>query len=288
MGVKTLTQILAPAIGQPWAVGAYDVVNIAMIEGVLDAAVEDRAPIIFLVYPNSVPVNYFRSFAEFIRREAAYRDVDTAIMLDHGNSFAQVKAAIDAKFTGVMIDASTLSFEENVALTSKIVQYAHKHNVSVEAELGHVGEGNDGLSTESRREQFTDVARVCEFIEYTKVDALAISIGTAHGVYHFKPNLDVELLQRIRSQTNIGLVLHGSSGTPEDQIKAAIKTGIDKLNVYTDIRVHVLNEIGKLLKTQPAAELDIVDIDNVIRNKTKEIVQDKNKLFGSTGIGPIA
>lgn len=283
MGLHSMAQVLSPAIKQPWAVGAYDVVNLAMVEGVLAAAETDLAPVLILVYPHSVPSHYFKPLANFVREESQRRNVQTAIVLDHGSSIDQIRLAIDAGFTGVMIDASALPFEDNIVRTSEVVQFAKKNGVSVEAELGHVGEGDDGLSAENRRAMFTDADQVREFAERTQVDALAISIGTAHGVYHFEPELDIERLKQIREQVDIALVLHGSSGTPEAQLQKAIGAGIDKINVYTDIRLKVMQEIHTLLTLKAADKLDIIDLDSMTRIFTQEVVRQKNLLFGSVG-----
>lgn len=283
MGLISLSQILSPAINQPWAVGAYDVVNIAMCDGVINAANQEKAPTILLIYPKSVPEKYFSTFCNYIKAEADHLAVDLAIVLDHGTSINSIKLAIDIGFTGVMFDGSMLPFEENIAATSEVVRYAHPRGVSVEAELGHVGEGFEVISPSLREKLYTDPSKVVEFVEKTNVDALAISIGTAHGVYHFEPELDINRLVKIRKQVEIALVLHGSSGTPEDQIKAAIETGIDKVNVYTDIRLSIVNRIKELINSPEYIDFDVIDIDKIIKETTEQVVKNKNHLFGSTG-----
>jgi len=283
MSIHSLAGILQPAIGHPWAVGAYDVVSLAMCEGVIQAAVENQAPVIFLIYPSSVESRLFRPLQQFIQKESNEYHIPTSVVLDHGSSIAQIKSALESGFSGVMIDGSSLPFEENVRLVKEVVSMAHPLGVSVEAELGHVGEGNAILSYKMRKEKFTDVDLVEEFVNRTGIDALAIAIGTAHGVYHFEPELDILRLQEIRARVDTALVLHGSSGTPESQLTAAVHNGIDKVNVYTDIRLKVMGEIKNYMAAVDLEKADMTNIDEIIKLQTTAIVKDKNQLFGSVG-----
>lgn len=281
MSLLTVSEILQPCIKQDWAVGAYDVVDIPMCQGVLSAAEIDKAPVILMVYPKSVSANQFKPLVDFIKHEVHKRGVVAAVALDHCTDLELIRYSIDMGFTGVMIDGSMLSFEENLRLSKKVVELAAPYNVSVEAELGHVGEGDELLTDQLRSSLFTSPSQAKEFIDSSGIDELAIAIGTAHGVYKFEPNLDLELLKEIRSVTDVGLVLHGSSGTPENQLISAIKTGIDKLNVYTDIRLEVIKDIDNLLKENEVLELDIIDLHKVVRESTCRVVREKNALFNS-------
>ena len=282
MAMLTLAEILAPSVNKGWGVGAYDTANLATTYGILDAAEADKAPVIIMIYPAMISPEYYRTFAAFIKEEVKRRGVTASLILDHGPSLVEVEAALDAGFTGVMIDASSLPFDENAALSKKVVDMAHKVGVSVEAELGHVGLGTDVLPEDRRKELYTRIEDAKLFVEKTGVDALAVAIGTAHGVYKFEPHLDFERLAAIRKEIDIPLVLHGSSGTPEDQLVKAVSLGINKINVYSDIRVEVLKEVKPLMDT-PIDSLDISNIDAATRNAAKKIVQTKNHLFGSVG-----
>lgn len=283
MTLLTVSEILKPSIYQGWGVGGYDVVDIALCQGVLDAALEDQAPVIFLIYPASVPVESYINFFTYLKREIERCDVTAAIALDHGTTMHQIEAALNAGFTGVMIDASRYPLEQNIAMTKKVVDLAHQFGASVEAELGHVGEGSDILPPDLMKSMYTRVEDARRFVDETDVDALAVAIGTAHGLYKFAPQLDFERLAKLRSELDIPLVLHGSSGTPVDQLAKAVKLGINKINVYTDIRMRVLSGIRTKVISEHIEQYDIVDLDNIIRKETKNVVQEKNTLFKSVG-----
>ncbi len=280
MAMLGLSEILQPSVRKGWGIGAYDTPNLATTYGILDAAEADKAPVIILIYPAMIPPEYYPTYAAFIKAEVKRRNVNAALVLDHGPSIKEVEAALAAGFTGVMIDSSSKPFDENVAITKKVVEMAHKQGVTVEAELGHVGVGLDVLPEEQMKALYTRVEEAKKFVDLTGVDALAVAIGTAHGLYKFEPHLDFERLAAIRDEIDVPLVLHGSSGTPEDQIAKAVKLGINKINVYTDIRMAVLKQVQPLA-AQPCEKFDITDIDNLTRKVTKDIVQQKNALFGS-------
>ena len=283
MTLLTVSEILKPSVYQGWGVGGYDVVDMSLCQGVLDAALEDQAPVIFLIYPVSVPMESYINFVTYLKREIERCGVTAAIALDHGTTMHQIEAALNAGFTGVMIDASKYPLEQNIAMTKKVVDLAHQFGASVEAELGHVGEGSDILPPDLMKSMYTRVEDARRFVDETGVDALAVAIGTAHGLYKFAPQLDFERLAKLRSELDIPLVLHGSSGTPNDQLAKAVKLGINKINVYTDIRMRVLSSIQAKVVSEHIEQYDIVDLDNIIRRETKKVVQEKNTLFKSVG-----
>jgi len=282
MTLLKMAEILKPSVRNGWAVGGYDTSNLAVTYGILDAAEADNAPIIIMIYPGMTPPEYFATFAAFINKEVERRNVKAALILDHGQSISQVEYALAAGFSGVMIDASQQPLEKNIEISKKVVQMAHKLGVSVEAELGHVGLGSDVLPEDQMKALYTPVEDAERFVSETGVDALAVAIGTAHGLYKFKPQLDFERLVALRNSVDIPLVMHGSSGTPEDQIAEAVKLGINKINVYTDIRMAVLKQI-QLKAINPIETYDIPDLDEIMRSATKQLVHEKNTLFNAVG-----
>jgi len=198
--------------------------------------------------------------------------------LDHATSLDQIKAAVDNGFTSVMIDGSKLPFEENARVTKEAVDVAQPHGVSVEGELGHVG-GMDLDATECADSVLTEPDEVTRFVEATGVDALAISIGTSHGVYRSLPTLSIDRLKQLNEISRVPLVLHGGSGTPDDQIQDSVRNGICKLNIYADCRI----AMGRGLK-QAAAELPREDpvpeqLFGPIKRGVSEVVAEKTRLL---------
>ena len=185
--------------------------------------------------------------------------------LDHGEDFNFVRTAIDLGFTSVMIDASELPFEENIKLTSKVVQYAHKNNVTVEAELGHVGANENFESHNVKNSIYTEAKDVVEFVERTNVDSLAISIGTAHGAYEGTPDINFQRLKEINEKTNIPLVLHGGSSSGDSNLAKCSRNGITKINIFTDF---LNNAYDNILENKPANYLELKELANMSMEAT--------------------
>lgn len=287
MALLTVSEILQPSVRKGWAIGAYDVTDLSMAQGVLDAAEVDDSPVILMIYPAFVPMEKYHIYVSFLKQEIIMRNVTAAIALDHACCIEEAEAGIMAGFTGVMIDSSQEAFEKNVEITKDIVEKAHSKGISVESELGYVGLGSEILTDDELKARYTNVDDAQFYIEQTGVDALAVAIGTAHGPYKFSPQLDFVRLKQLREILDVPLVLHGSSGTPDDQIREAVSLGINKINVYTDIRLAVLNNIENKVKSSKIESYDIPDILNIIRATTSEVVSQKNELFGSVGKGSL-
>jgi ketose-bisphosphate aldolase len=196
-----------------------------------------RAPAMVAIYASTMDHPNARALTAYIRARAEDSSVPVSLMLDHGRSFEECIRAIHYGFTDVMYDGSKLSFEENVETTRAVVRAAHAVGVPVEAELGHVGRGADYEDLEVRRQGYTNPDDAVRFVEQTGVDFLAVAIGTAHGLYRSEPQLDMELLSEIRARVEVPLVLHGGSGVTEGQFREAIRRGISKINVATDLYV---------------------------------------------------
>lgn len=309
MALVTTKDMFAKALKADYAVGAFNVNNMEIIQGIVSAAKEEQAPLILQVSAGAR--KYARPAYLLKLVEAAILDtgLDIALHLDHGEDFEICKKCVDDGFTSVMIDGSKHSFEENIALTKQVVEYAHAHGVSVEAELGKLAGVEDNIKVDARSATFTDPDEAAEFVERTGVDSLAIAIGTSHGAYKFKgePYLDFERLQKIHSLIpDTPLVLHGAStvlpefvercnqyggeipgaqGVPEDMITTATKYGICKVNIDTDLRLAMTAEIRRHLIEHPsdfdprkylAPARDA--IQSMVQHKIKNVLNASNRL----------
>ena len=300
MALITSKEMFEKALKSDYAVGAFNVNNMEIIQGIVDAAKEENAPLILQVSAGA------RKYARpaYLRKyvEAAIEDtgLDIVLHLDHGEDFEICKQCIDGGFTSVMIDGSKHEFEENIRLTKEVVDYAHAHGVVVEAELGKLAGVEDNIKVDARSATFTDPAEAKEFVERTGVDSLAIAIGTSHGAYKFKgePYLDFERLKEINKLLpQTPLVLHGAStvlpefvkkcneyggnipgaqGVPEEMIREAAKYGICKVNIDTDLRLAMTAEIRKFLIESPQ-EFDPRKYLGPARDAIQKMVQHKIK-----------
>ena len=268
--------MFAKALKSDYAVGAFNVNNMEIIQGIVEAAQQENAPLILQVYAGA------RKYAKpaYLTKlvEAAILDtgVDICLHLDHGEDFDICKKCVDDGFTSVMIDGSKHPFEENIRITKEVVEYAHAHGVVVEAELGKLAGVEDAVNVSARDATFTVPEEAAEFVQKTGVDSLAVAIGTSHGAYKFKgdPYLDFDRLREINKLIpDTPLVLHGAStvlpefvakcneyggdipgaqGVPEEMIREAAKYGVCKVNIDTDLRLAMTAEIRKYMVEHPA------------------------------------
>jgi len=265
----TLKQILEKANGHGYAVGAFSARYTPFVTAILRAAEATQSPVIIQLA--QIELQWYEltlaAFAEqfWAQLDTVKPTVPVCLHLDHTQSFDVITEAIALGFTSVMIDASTQELEGNIATTRQVVDYAHARGVSVEAELGRIGT-TDYIETANDEELYTDPDEAKYFVDQTQVDALAVSVGTAHGQYLVKqPTIDLPRIQAIRDRTPVLLVLHGGSGTPADQIHNAIclpKGGVSKVNVATDLELALLAELGRTerltdagLRALPAADI---------------------------------
>ena len=277
-----LATLLRDARRHRYAVPAFDCTEDVLVRTILETAEARQSPVILMCLDMDLAGNGFAYLPGLIKLAAAHHTVPVALHLDHAKDLNLIARAIDAGFTSVMIDGSELPFEENVRLTRGAVELAHPRGVSVEAELGHVA-GSDLASTHCSDSVLTEPRDVMRFVDRTGVDALAVSIGTAHGVYQSLPNLDIPRLQQLDAASPVPLVLHGGSGTPETQLRAAIQHGICKINIYADVRV----AMGRGLKTAAEAlrRPDPLpgDIFGPIQREVAHVVAEKIDLLGAAG-----
>ena len=298
MALITSKDMFAKALNSDYAIGAFNVNNMEIIQGIMEGAQAENASVILQV---SAGARKYAKPAYLVKLvEAAIIDtgVDVCLHLDHGADFEICKDCVDNGFTSVMIDGSKYPFEENLALTKQVVEYAHAHGVVVEAELGKLAGIEDDVNVDARSATFTDPAEAQEFVERTGVDSLAVAIGTSHGAYKFKgtPYLDFERLEEIHKLIpDTPLVLHGAStvlpefvekcnqyggkipgaqGVPEDMITEAAKHGVCKVNIDTDVRLAMTAEIRKFLIEHPE-EFDPRKYLGPARDAIRDMVQHK-------------
>ena len=242
MPMATLREVLANTREQHFAVGAFDAMDHAFAEGILAAAEEAQTPVILAA--GDFPGPDYANFIPYLVDRISRTSVPVCLHFDHGGSYEACARAIRAGFSSVMIDGSALPYAENIALTKRVVEMAHACHVDVEGEIGHVG-ANAG-SVESRRDNtlFTEPESAAEYLDQTGVDALAVAIGTAHGVYKETPKIDFDRLLAIRSLVSVPLVMHGASGLSDEDFRRAIQNGMCKINAYTNLTLAVTSKIA--------------------------------------------
>lgn len=235
--LMNMQDLLAVAHTNRFAVPAFNVSSNMLLKGVMEASEEKQSPLILAIHPDEL--SFVRpSFMKAVIEEAIQATIPVCVHLDHGSSIEQIVQALRCGFTSVMMDASSLSLAENIAICKQVVALAHAVNVSVEGELGTIG--TTGPEAEAGAEEiiYTNPDDAVAFVEATGVDALAVAIGTAHGIYpkDKTPELKLDLLKEIAARVDIPLVLHGGSANPEDEIVAAVRLGINKINISSDIK----------------------------------------------------
>lgn len=281
MPLYPMARLLAEAQRAGYAVGAFNAHSLDMIPAIVAAAEIERSPLILEFSPGSLKFAGTRNIAALVKDLAARSELPIALHLDHGDRFEQVVECIQAGFTSVMIDASRLPFEENIALTVRVVEAAKVAGVTVESELGHVGGAEDDTSAAERSHFYTDPAMAAEFVRRTGIDCLAIAIGTAHGFYSWEPQLDFERLAQIRHALSVPLVLHGASDLPEEQVRKAVRGGVQKINIATDLKAPWAAAVRQVLSD--AGEIDPRKILAPANAAVRAVVQQKMRLFGCSG-----
>ena len=283
MVLYTGKSILDIANQNNFAIPAFNISDWAMFLGVMDISEEKNAPVIIAIHPDEVS-HVTTDLIVAIRERAHRSPVPVAIHWDHGGTYEQMITAIQAGFTSVMIDASLLPFDENVALTRKVVEAAHAVGIQVEGELGTIG-ANDSYGESGAAEIiYTNVDDAVRFVEETGVDSLAIAIGTSHGLYpsEKKPELRHDLLEQIKAAVKIPLVLHGGSGNPDAELARAVSLGINKINISSDIKVSYHNRMREILGTdERLREPNAIQPEPIAALKVT--AAEKIDLFGATG-----
>ncbi len=281
MALVTTKELMLDAQKNHYAIGAFNAENMEMVQAIIAAAEVLRAPVIVQTTPGTLKYASPAMFYANVAAAAAEATVPVVMHLDHGSSFELAMKAFRAGYTSIMIDGSHSVFEENIAITKSVVAACHSAGVPVEAELGKVGGKEDDLDG-GMGNGYTDPAEAAEFVERTGVDSLAVAIGTAHGVYKGTPKLDVDRLSEIRKVVSIPLVLHGTSGVPDDAVRECIARGMCKVNYATDLRIAFSAGLKEYLAKDPDA-FDPKKYNAVGREKVKEYVKSKILVCGSNG-----
>ena len=281
MALVSMKDMLIKAKAEKYAVGQFNINNLEFTQAILQAAQAENSPVILGVSEGAG--KYMGGFVSVVYMvkgliESYNITVPVAIHLDHGSSFEKCKEAIDAGFTSVMIDASHHSFEENVKITKEVVEYAHAHGVSVEAELGTVGGEEDGVTGGII---YADPAECKAMVEQTAIDCLAPALGSVHGPYKGEPKLGFAEMEQIGNETGMPLVLHGGTGIPDEQIQRAISLGTAKINVNTENQIAATKAVREFLNNNP----NVYDPRKYLipaREAIKETVIGKMRVFGSS------
>ncbi len=272
-----LKEILQDAHRGKYAVGLFNTTDTDMLEAVISAAEELRAPVIIGTAEVLLPAGELKLIAPAILAAAKRASVPVVVHYDHGLTFARCMEALQLGFSGIMFDGSAGEYEQNIADTREIVRIAHAFGAAVEGEIGHVGEAD---SDDQHADRFyTKPEEALDFAARTGVDALAVAIGTAHGAYKSKPRLDLERLRQIRQALDLPLVLHGGSGLSDDDFRQAIACGISKVNIFTDLCLAG----NRAMKEGLEMGLPYLDIRNRKVEQIREEVKKKMTLFGCCG-----
>lgn len=302
----TTKEMFEKSMKEHFAIGAFNVNNMEIIQGIVDAAAEEKSPVILQASSSAIKyarINYLMKMVEAAVEE--HPEVPVALHLDHGPDFETCKMCVDAGFTSVMFDGSKYDFEENIRLTKEVVDYAHSHGVVVEAELGKLAGIEDDVNVDASDAMYTDPEQAKEFVERTGCDSLAIAIGTSHGAYKFKgeAKLRFDILAKIKELIpNTPIVLHGAStvipelvemcnkyggdipgakGVPDEILNEASKKGVSKINVDTDLRLAMTAQIRKVFSEEPSS-FDPRKYLTPAREEVKNTVKHKMKdVFGS-------
>ena len=280
MSILSTRQMLLNAQRDGYAVPAFNIHNLETLQGVVDTAVEMRSPVIIAGTPSTIEyagAEYIHAMAEV----AAHKyDIPIAIHLDHFEDVEAIKRNIDIGFKSCMIDASKLEYEKNIAKVKEVVDYAHKFDATVEAELGKLGGQEDDLIVDEKDAMYTNPNDAAEFVKRTGIDSLAVAIGTAHGLYKGEPKLDFERLKEIRSKVEVPLVLHGASDVPDELVMKAISLGICKVNVATDLKIPFSGALKEYFNEHPEAN-DPRKYMTPGKEAMKKIVEHKIQVCGS-------
>ena len=284
MPITTIYPYLKAAQAGGYALPLFDAFDMYSADGIVAALEEKQAPAMLAMYAPMLTAPNGLAFARYLRTLAETASVPVSLMLDHGPSVEVCLRAIDCGFSDVMYDGSQLPIEENIANTRQVVQAAHAAGLHVEAELGHVGSGSNYALFGAQGKGFTQPEDVERFVAETGVDILAIAIGTAHGVYQGQPQLDLERLAEIRRRVPTPLVLHGGSGLSPDQFQAAIRCGIVKINVATDLFLTAGAALNaKVGSAQPGAPVSYFDLGKTAVDSFCRRCGDYLDIFWTTG-----
>lgn len=277
-----MKELLTIAKENKFAVPAFNIGSLEILRAVMEVAEETNSPVILEIHP--LEIEYLTDpFVLTVKEYAHKSKVPVVIHMDHGSNIYDVMRSIKNGYTSVMIDASNLPYEKNVALTKQVVELAHKVNVSVEAEIGTIGamnyetEGVDNVL-------YTDPEQAKDFVKRTGIDCLAVAIGTAHGLYpkNFTPKLNLELLKILNKEVNIPLVLHGGSGNPDEEVTASVSLGVSKVNISSDVKSVFFKKCHELLNENPN-QYEPCDLFPKCIDEAKKVIYHKLNVLNTIG-----
>lgn len=273
-----MNDILLPAKKGGYGVGFFNAVNIEMARAIIETAEELHSPVMIGTAEVLLPTTELKLVADYLIPMAKAAKVPVCVHYDHGLTYDKCMEALDLGFTSIMYDCSTDSYEDNIKKVGEMVKICHAKNVTVEGELGHVGDNAGKGKLENPSDYFTDPSKAKDFVERTGVDSLAIAVGNAHGDYAFPPKLDFDRISDIEKVTGIPLVLHGGSGLADDDFRIAVKRGIAKINIFTDIDKAGKAGIEKGISEGAKTMMGLIPYEI---EAMKKVVAEKIKLFGS-------
>ncbi len=276
-----MNDILLPAKKAGYGVGFFNAVNVEMARAVIEAAEELRTPVMAGTAEVLLPVTELDKVADYLIPMAKEASVPVCVHYDHGLTFERCMQALKLGFTSVMYDCSMAPYEDNIKMVTEMVKICHAMGVTVEGELGHVGDNEGAGKLEKPSDYYTDPVQAKDYAERTRVDSLAVAVGNAHGDYKFPPKLDFERIRMISEETGLPLVLHGGSGLADDDFKKAVKEGVCKVNIFTDI-----DKAGKagIEEGLASGEKSMTGLIPYEIEAMKKVVKEKIMLFGSDGV----
>jgi len=280
MTLVPMSEMLVKAKKEKYAVPQFNIINMEFTQAIVEVSNEENSPVILGVGEPTIKYMGMEYVIAIANAAAKNSSIPIALHLDHGSSFEVVMQCIKAGFSSVMIDGSKYSFEKNIALTNKVVEAAHSVGVSVEAELGTIGGTEDNIYVNENDVILPSAEEAIEFWNHTNVDALAVAVGTAHGMYKIEPKIKFDVISKISNSIPVPLVLHGGSGVPDQDIQKAIHCGISKINVNTENQVAFSNAVKQIINSNN----DIQDSRlflRVGREAVKQMVRSKIRLFNS-------
>ena len=282
MSIVTLKSVLQHSMKHGYAVGSFNFFGLENVQGIIAAAAEKQSPVIVQASPGCIKHIGEKCLCGMVQGISDDYGIPVVLHLDHASDFETIRRCIDNGFSSIMIDASNKSYQENVEITSRVVEYASRVGASVEAELGHVGGNEENISVDEREVLFTDPGMVKKYVKDTKIDALAVAVGTIHGFYKIPPKIDFERIYKINSLIpDMPLVLHGGTGISDSDFRRAIESGVRKINVGTELWHCGYGNIMKKYAEEMPVNGDPRKVMKHVFEECKMIVKNKIDVFGS-------
>ncbi|MGM0365892.1 MAG: class II fructose-bisphosphate aldolase [Actinomycetota bacterium] len=275
-------RMLAKAREEKYVVGAFNIVNHTSMVSVVEAAAEERSPVIIQTSTKTVTAMGYKVLADLARDLSDAADAPIAMNLDHGTDMAVIENCIKHGWSSVMVDGSSLPYEKNIEMTRKVAEMAHREAVTVEGELGHIGGKEEEVEVGSQEIMLTDPEMAVDFYNKTGIDSLAVAIGTAHGLYDGEPKLDYGRLKRIMEATDFPIVIHGCSGLGQDVLARIKSYGVSKMNISTEIKHKYIDSCDLYIREHPH-EYEPVKKIEFVKEEVKKLVKKYIQIFGSAG-----